>query len=325
MDSIDAARRDLLQWLRRHVRQLAAGAVIGGILGYLVSFAIPKQYRASTRFTVESDRNSMSANRLASFAAQLNIAPVLGQRDSPDYIAAVANSRDVHIALLKDTICVRVRQCETAGAALFGQLPPDSSRREWERLLTRLGKRLQVGVDPKTGIITASADAGSPESAEGVLRANLRALSRVVVENRESQARQERLFAQDRLVFLERQRRALVDTLTNFYQSNRSLGESSTLKFRERELSDRLGLWQELVQSVARQGELARLDEARDAPVITVVEQPFGSPRKVSPRGSLYAAGGAVLGVFLSAGLTRRRRRRLPSLSAATKPRVASL
>lgn len=307
MNFEDAAQATV-RLVRSRLRALAIAFVVGAVIGYALSLLIPRRYLASTVFTVASERNSMSINRLAGFAAQLGIAPSLGSSESPDFFASVAQSRDVRAAMAHDTVC-ESRRCQTVAIAMFDSLPAQENRLGWERLLKRLDQRLSVGVDPKTGIITSTAWGRSPADAEALLRVQMRALSDAVVTRRASQARNERLFAEDRLQYLDRRRRAVADSLIYFYESNRSLGSSPALRLRERQLTDELSQWQELVQNVARQGELARLDEARDVPVITIIAHPFASPKKIFPHGSTFAAAGAFLGVLgvLSLAIVRRR------------------
>lgn len=294
--SYEAASQELVEWLRQHLRPALIMGVGVAVIAVAVSFAVPKQYTAHSSFSVASDRGLGNMNRLAGFAAQFGLAPSLSSAESPDYFAQVASIREVKLTMLQDTVCNLGQPCRTLGEALYGAVPPLTDRLEWEKRLKRLSKRMTVEVSPKTGIISVSATGRTPEEAETILVAQLKALSTFTLKTRESQARNERIFAEQRLEELQRKRKSVVAELTEFYEANRSLGLSPTLKFRERDLLDQLAQWQELVQSVARQGEAARLDEARDIPAITIIEHPYASPVKTAPRRLLWAVVGLVVG-----------------------------
>lgn len=285
----------LARALRRRLPIALVAAVAGGAAAFGLSFLAPTRFYADTKFTVASERSALSANRLAGFAAQFGIAGALSNPESPDYFAAVASSREVMLRMLADTVCVSASECPRITRIVAGDDAPSQDRERLERQLRRLGKRVSVGVDARTGLISSSATSDTPAYAEGLLRAQLRAMSSVIIDKRESQARNERRFAEVRLAQLRAQQRAVTDSLTYFYQSNRQYEGAPALRFRERGLQDRLSLWQELVQSVAREAETSRLEEVRDTPVLNVLDRPYASPKRVSPKRSMWAIAGALL------------------------------
>jgi hypothetical protein len=193
--------------------------------------------------------------------------------------------------------------------------------------LKKLSKHMGQDVNPKTGIITLKAIGKSPQEAEAILNAQLKALSTFAIEKRESQARNERLFAERRLDELKGKYKSLVGEITRFYEQNRNPTLSPRLRFQEQDLQSELSLWQDLVQNVAREGELARLDEVRDIPAVTVLEHPYASPIKTFPRRSFWAALGLLIGVIIGLRpdqLIRRRTLGEGSLSAESQARALS-
>lgn len=290
----------LVRAVRRRLPVALLAAAVGGAVGFGLSFLAPKKYYADTKFTVASERSSLSANRLAGFAAQFGIAGALSNPESPDYFAAVARSREVLLRVLADTVCVSKGDCARISQIVADAAAPATDREGLELQLRKLTRRVSVGVDARTGLISSSATSGTPSWAEGLLRAQLRAMSSVITERRESQARNERRFAEARLAELRMQQRAVTDSLTYFYQSNRQYEGAPALRFRERGLQDRLALWQQLVQEVARQAETSRLEEVRDTPVLNVLEQPYASAKKIAPRRSMWLLAGAVLTLLVA-------------------------
>ncbi len=64
-----------------------------------------------------------------------------------------------------------------------------------------------------------------------------------------------------------------------------------------------------LFELYSRQYEVARIDESRDGSLIQVVDEATPAERKLAPRRSVFAAGGAVIGLLLSVGIFWRRAR----------------
>jgi capsule polysaccharide export protein KpsE/RkpR len=295
----DEVNRDLLRWIRRRAFAIGLTGACGAAVAFGASFLVAKRYTAYASYAVASSRNGLSLDRLAGFAAQLGITGAVANTESPDYFARVSTMREVKLQILRDTVCDVGGHCRTLNDVLFGPSRHVADELEQERRLKQLSKRMSVTVDPRTGVITTSASAPTPELAERILAAQLAGLSRFVQQKRESQARNERLFAEGRLKELQQKQQAVISTLTKFYESNRSFALSPALRFQEQELQAQLGLWQELVQSVARESELAHLDEVRDIPAITVLEQPYASRRKTAPRRSLWALAGFLIGALI--------------------------
>lgn len=274
----------------------------GGLLGLIAFAATPSRFAASAQMTIASEKQASAAARLAGFAAQLGLGAALaGGGDAPELFVSVAESRDVVERMLADTACGLRTPCDRISSII--DAPADSSRSARERQYRLLRRRLSVEMNARLGLLTFSAWADSPEAAEGLLRAHLRAFSDRVISRRESHARNERQFAEHRLAELRTKLRQVGDSLSDFYDQNRAFNQAPRLRFRERQLAEQLGIWQELVSNMARQVELARLDEARDTPVISFIQQPYASPRRVFPRGSVFLLGGAALGFLLGGGL----------------------
>lgn len=306
----------IVRAVRPYLMRAMLFAVAVGAATVSLSFLVAKKFTADTRFTVVSDRANMSANRLAGFAAQFGIAAGVSSPETPDYFAAVASSREVLERVLTDSICSAPDRCQVVAQLLFDE-PPATARENRDRQLAKLQQAIGVSVEPRTGIIRSSANGPSPAVAEGLLHAQLRAVQRALTERRESQARNERRFAESRLEQLEARRRAVVDSLTRFYEGNRQFEGAPSLRFRERALQDRLALWQELVQSVARQAETSRLEEVRDTPVLTILDRPYASPKKIAPKRSRWLLAGLTLGFLVGLRPDRlieslRRRRAAP-------------
>ena len=92
--------------------------------------------------------------------------------------------------------------------------------------------------------------------------------------------------------------------LQSFFEMNRDIGTSPLLRFRQDRLQREVDIRQAVVSALAQNFEQARIDEVRDIPVITIVEEPevpaLPDPRMLLLRGVLALVAGAMLGALIA-------------------------
>jgi uncharacterized protein involved in exopolysaccharide biosynthesis len=149
----------------------------------------------------------------------------------------------------------------------------------------------------------------NPVAARDVARAFVAQLDSFNLRTRQSQASSERKFTEARLNDARNQLRAAEDELMSFLQRNRDYRSSPQLTFVHDRLERNVFLNQRLFETLSQSYEQARIEEVRDTPVITVVEDPL-IPAKADPRpfGRAVAAG-LLLGIAAATVLGRRRDR----------------
>jgi uncharacterized protein involved in exopolysaccharide biosynthesis len=118
-------------------------------------------------------------------------------------------------------------------------------------------------------------------------------------ERRRSRATEERRFTEQRLAEARAELRAAEDRLQSFLQVNREYRSSPRLAFDQDRLSREVIMRQEVYNSVAKAYEVARVEEIRDAPVLTVIERPRVpvAPDTSARRRKLMA--GIIIGVLV--------------------------
>jgi tyrosine-protein kinase Etk/Wzc len=192
---------------------------------------------------------------------------------------------------------------------------------ERERLdngIRALRQLAEVRANPRSGLISVSAVTRDSVLSAHIVSGMLAALNTFNVESRASQGQATREFLEKRL---EEARGELVvaeRALASFRQSNLRIGNSPQLLLEqarlEREVDDRLDLYRLL----ARQFELARVEETRDTPTFSVIEPATPPVRKHRPQvllNTLVAAMGA-LGLRVLSGYLRPDRIRLEPAKA---------
>jgi uncharacterized protein involved in exopolysaccharide biosynthesis len=157
-------------------------------------------------------------------------------------------------------------------------------------------------VQPKTGVVSLTATSKDPRLSFRIATLVLAELNRFNLSTRQSQAASERRFVERRLAQARDSLRAAEDALSVFLSTNRGLISAAELKMRESRLSREVDLRQQVYVTLAQSLEQARVDEVRDTPVLSVIEEPnrpvFPDSRQIPLLAALSAFFGAVLAAW---------------------------
>lgn len=298
-------------WQRRWIILLAALATVA----YTVVRVLraPRSYTSTASLILDAGSRGASSN-ISGLASQFGISIGGGEGwQSPGFYTDLLQTRELlgRVALQS--------YCDPCGAraryqpltALLGVTGRDSVERV-DGAVEEL-RRLVKSQVAKSGIIGVSATMDSPALAQQVARSILDNLSRFTVESRQSQAAAERRFAEQRLSEVQGELRTAEARMQGFLESNR-MANSPELSIQRGRLQQEIDLKQQLYLTLARSYEQAKIDEVRDTPTVTVIDQP-SFPLRPDPRGLLVKAAfsliyGAVIGVILVLAYALRTNRR---------------
>lgn len=291
--------------LRRR-RIIALITLLAVVLAVVAGYLARRAYTATASFIPQTTTNQLG--RFATLAAQFGVPDVSNQAaQSPDFYASLLTSRQ----LLGGVVDTRFPGGSVADWLKVKQ--PDPAIRR-ERTIDRLQDRVGAVADAKTGMVEVQARMPQPQLAELVVKRMLELLNDFNLRTRQSQARAERMFTEQRLGEVQADLRAAENRLQAFLQRNRDIFNSPQLKFEQDRLQREVSMRQDLYTNLAQSYEQSRIDEVRDTPVITVVE-PVSRPvepdsRRIVVRAVVGFLLGAMLGVvaafFLEFGRSRR-------------------
>jgi uncharacterized protein involved in exopolysaccharide biosynthesis len=281
--------------------------VIGTTLLILVSIVAvtllrPRSYTSSALFMPQTTRNATAGGGIA---AQLGLSMLATDAtQSPSFYVDLLKSRGI----LDSAVTTRFRfagQDGVVDAPLIDLLKVKGStpERRREAAILSLGRAVQAEPSLKTGVVSFSVRASNPVLAKQVADRLLQLLNAFNLRRRRTQASEERRFAEDRLNQARAELRVAEDRLQEFMQRNRVYASAPELRFQEDRLSREVNMRQQLYTTVAQAYEQARMDEVRDTPVITVIEQP-NVPARPDGRGLLkWLVAGLIVGLGLGVGL----------------------
>jgi uncharacterized protein involved in exopolysaccharide biosynthesis len=234
--------------------------------------------------TVRPQGGAQGSNRLGSLAAQFGVMlPNQPIGDPLRFQAQLFETREV----LRPVVMAQYAVATSRGALdsthaslldLFNVKHVASEERQL-RGIDELKKRMVVQTDPVTGLITVRVTTRWPEVSLAVVQRLLDALQTANTAHQQAAAEAEARFSAARLA----SERAGLDSaeavLETFLLRNRQYQSSPELVLEYGRLQRRIDLAQAVVTSLAQAYEQARMDAARDTPVMSIIDRPEGSVR----------------------------------------------
>jgi uncharacterized protein involved in exopolysaccharide biosynthesis len=264
-----------------------------------------KTYTSLTTFIPQSARPT---SNFAGLAQQFNINVDGGQAgQSPAFYVDLLRARAILEPVVDSqyTVVVADGRPRTANLVELLNVPnvgQPSERRIAAVALLRLS--ISANTAPRTGVIALAVTASSPTLAYQIANRLISELNHFNLVSRQSQASAERRFAEQRLAEVRAELRQAEDRLQEFLQNNRDYGRSPQLMLQHDRIMRDVDLRQQMQLTLAQSYERAKIDEVRDTPVITVIDQP-DLPVNPDARGRIRKIAvsffvGAVLGVILA-------------------------
>jgi uncharacterized protein involved in exopolysaccharide biosynthesis len=281
----------------RHRRLILLFAFVGAVAAAVATLLAPPRYAASARFLPKGRQSG--AGGLSALASQIGLsAGAVGEPgQTPDFYAELVLSRAVLGAIVDGPLPVAAGRSVSLADVYGVEGETPTARRD--AAIEELGRHVDATAEPKTGTVqlaVSAADAGVAYAVAGRILAQLNEFN---LKRRQSQAREERRFAERRLAELRVQQRAAEDRLQLFLQQNREYSNSPALAFEQVRLDRSVSQAQALVTSLSQAYEQARMEEVRDTPVITVIEAPELPARPEPRRTGTKAIIGLVLGTVV--------------------------
>jgi uncharacterized protein involved in exopolysaccharide biosynthesis len=281
--------------------RLVLGVPLGvGLLAAGVTLLLPKAFES--RVLILPEDNPVGApTGLANVASQFGITLPSEPGRSPAFYGELIRSG----AILGDVLHGRYRVATSEGMDSADSSMLDllgirgaTPRHQTEAGVERLRRMTSVDVRA-TGLIDIRVRAPDPQLSMLIAERYVEEVNRFNAVRRQSQARQRRVFVDERAAAADSELRMAEDSVRAFYESNREWQSSPRLMFEEGRLRRQLELRQELLLTLRRELESARIAEVNDAPVVTVIEPPVAATRHVTPKRTYIVIGATGLAFLL--------------------------
>ncbi len=286
----------------RHRRLLAALVVVGCVLTLLATFLVRTTYRASSSFVAASALAGKSD--VAGLGALEGVAGRFGVRlgggdDLGELFPRILRSRT-----LLDEVLARPLPLRDGGVdSLIAWLDPSGSTPAARRdgALRKLQGRMSAGVDARTGVVTVAVTLTDPVLAAAVANACVAELDAFAGSARRAHSSRQGDFISGRLDEVSTELAAAETTLKEFRERNRRIADSPQLLLQEGRLAREVEVAQRVFMELKAQHEIVKIEEARDVPLVIVLDEAVPPVRKHAPRRLRLLVSAAV--VFLLIGL----------------------
>jgi uncharacterized protein involved in exopolysaccharide biosynthesis len=273
--------------------RLAVWTVIGGLAALGLSFALPPVYVASvTLMEAQSGGSNAMSPQLGGMEEQIALrlgAHASGAATYPE----IVRSRQ----LLTRVLGQRFPTTRNQPVLLLDRLTrPAPAAQRLDLGVRRLRKHVDAALDRRTGLLTLSVRMDDPVLAAAVATAVWGSLQDIVVRTMNAQAGANRRFVEGRRADARRDLARAEDAL-RWFRENNLRGSSPRLLTEEARLLRETHIQEEVTLTLTRQYEIARVEEQKNVPVISVIDPAVPPAFRSAPRRSLLTALGLVLGI----------------------------
>jgi len=281
---------------------IAGCAFIAAVAGVVFALLAPEMFSTSSLFVTKTGKQSSgNLSQLASLAG-INIGGGGGSIDPSDYLDKVIEDKDF-IATLFD------RRWFFKGDTLpleeILKIVPDTVVPNWQYVYfmrkiesIRRGKIVSLKKDAKNGLLTLSTEAPDPQLAYDLNVFVLNYLSSYIRNSIKSQAKEKRIFIEDRLLETRRELEKSEDALAKFRGSN-LMTRSPQAILEEARLTRNVTINQEIYIQFEKQYELARIEELDDQTLIQIVKSAEVPVIRSRPKKKQIVIVAGMAGIFL--------------------------
>jgi uncharacterized protein involved in exopolysaccharide biosynthesis len=294
-----------LSFVLRNWKRVLAFPALLALLVTAIILLLPRHYSAHASFTPQSEGADLS--QVAGLAAQFGFTlPTVTPEESVDFYVALLDSRSILGAAVRSEYVLdsdpgatdTVTLVELWGDGLLGLRRQSEAERE-DRAIDELRERLHRRADAATGIVRFSVETLSSDLSRKVAERLLDLVEDFNIRVRQTRGGAERDFLVERVEAAQLELTLVEDELADFIERNRSYENSPELTFQYNRLQESVNLQREVNRTLVEALETAKIDEVRNTPVITIVEEPELPVRPDSRRLVLKALMWFVLAVLL--------------------------
>ncbi len=273
---------------------VVSASVIAGV----VSFLVTPIYRASTLLIPNVSQLGLNAalGELSGLVGQFGIG---GSGEDPSRVyPEILQSRAMARTILEMSVVDRAGRSQRYLDRF--DMKSDSQEAKIENATRAfLVRRSRTILNPKNNAIKIVVYDSDPEVAAQVANAMVAELDRVNQEINRSNARARREFIDSRRIKVAEELQTLEEALLQFHEENRQIQGSPQLKLEAERLERRVRVSEELYLTLTKELEVAKIDEVRDVPVISVLDRAVPPVECQSPRKRLIVVVTFVLATAL--------------------------
>ena len=271
---------NVLNIFLRQRRFILAVASALALMTAAVVLLARKTYTVESSFIIQKRDQPPAAGIAAQLGMDISSADA---SQSPAFYAALVKTPDVLDRLVDSTFTTSSDPKPQKLAIIWdvAKRTPEATRRA---VIDGLQDAISSSVAQKLDLVLISVKTDDPQLSKELAEAILHQVNWFNLQTRQSRAAAERQFDERLVAEVGTDLRQAEDETQQFMQRNQQPRMSAQLEMEKQRLTRRLEILNARYVSVVTAYDRARIDEVRDTPVITVIEQPR-TPIQADPRG----------------------------------------
>ncbi|MDR3001058.1 MAG: hypothetical protein LBU89_07325 [Fibromonadaceae bacterium] len=276
-------------------RKALAAVVFVSVLGitFAVAFTATPFYKTNAKIIYQTSSGSQNSG-LSALAAFAGVASI--KSDDPSaYLGDIILSNNMLRSVL-----------EEFDLQALWKVKPDSTLENWEIKLEysmlealKKGSYIVFSQDKKSGVITLTTEFEDPQVSYDMNNFIFRQLNDFLKNKMHFKATENRKFIEERLSEIKDNLKTAEDNLRAFRHRNR-LRLDPTDELEDARLQRDVLMNQEIMFQLQNQYELAKIEEARDMPILDIIDIPMMPIEKSKPKKKLIVLAGGVAAIFFS-------------------------
>jgi len=186
------------------------------------------------------------------------------------------------------------------------KVKPDTTKDDWQIKLEygllgslKADKYIVFAQDKKSGVITLTTEFQDPQVSYDVNNFVFKQLNDILLNRMHFKASENRKFTEERLKEVKQSLKESEESLRAFRQRNR-LRIDPTEQLEDSRLQREVLTNQEIMIQLQKQHELAKIEEARDMPVLDIIDAPMKPIYKSKPKKKMMVMVGGMAAVFFA-------------------------
>lgn len=271
-------------WRQRKFIAWFTGSVT--LLTIIILILLPNQYTSTAVILPDVDKSRLGALGSLSDIAAIAGVNIGGEGSLAKLYPTIIKSESV----LKNVIYRKYKTedfPDSVNLIQFWEIKEETPERDYEEALKKLQKDLTVSAELKTNVVTMSIETRDARLSADILNAVIEGLNEFILTKRTSNASEQRKWIEKRLVEVKRDLEKTENALKEFREKNRIITGSPQLMLEQARLERELQINNTLYIELKKQQELARIEEVRTTPIITVMDYARPAAKKSSPKRGL--------------------------------------
>lgn len=289
--------------LARQKWLLLAGLLAGACIAAVWSFVVRERYAATAVFAPGDQATPQLPGGLAALSSAFGAGLSLSEGTrSLQFYADVLKGYDLLSAVAQDSFPVAGTPGRPEPLSALLRQKGDSPARVIDNTVIYLQKRaLSTAVNDRTGMITLTVTLPDPDLAAAVANQLYRRLEAFNFAMRRSGATSRREFAERELAKARSTLEEAEDRMRDFLERNRGGLDAPRLLLDRERLQRRIDVAQITFRQMTQELAEAKIAEARDTPIFTIIQRAAPPLDRVFPRRKRMVMLGGIIGACLTA------------------------